>query len=289
MAERSQTDPRFTDDIPEARRESLQVSSGQPWWKWLKRWLGFGLLGLLGVGLAIGGLIWMPQLLAGRDGTDPGLNQAESVESGPGRAQVDGEGNDLTESDRNDRQESASLDPERRLLNHRAYAEAPLDSLVAVTADGLVTLRQPAANQLRALIAQARQDGVMLRAVSGFRSIEDQRYLFFEVKAERGESPTRRAEVSAPPGYSEHHTGYAVDLADANQPETDLDESFDGTPAFGWLSQNAAFYGFELSFPEGNEQGVSYEPWHWRFVGDQTSLETFYGDGADAADTGLEQ
>lgn len=281
MADPSQTDPIFTDDIPEARRESLQVSSGQPWRKWLKRWLGFGLLGLLGVGLAIGGLIWMPQLLSGRDGADAGLDQVELGESRPSRSQVDDQGGDLAESDR---QDAASLDPDRRLLNHRAYAEAPLDSLVAVTADGLVTLRQPAAAQLQAMMAQARQDGVMLRAVSGFRSIEDQRYLFFEVKAERGESPTRRAEVSAPPGYSEHHTGYAVDLADVNQPDTDLDESFDGTPAFRWLSQNAAFYGFELSFPEGNEQGVSYEPWHWRFVGDQTSLETFYGDGADAAD-----
>ncbi|MEM1310980.1 MAG: D-alanyl-D-alanine carboxypeptidase family protein, partial [Cyanobacteria bacterium P01_H01_bin.153] len=45
-----------------------------------------------------------------------------------------------------------------------------------------------------------------------------------------------------------------------------------------WLETNAARYSFELSFPEGNAQGVQYEPWHWRYVGDPDSLETFYQD-----------
>jgi len=31
-----------------------------------------------------------------------------------------------------------------------------------------------------------------------------------------------------------------------------------------------------MSFPKDNPQGVSYEPWHWRYVGDTASLETFY-------------
>ncbi|MGL5033031.1 MAG: D-alanyl-D-alanine carboxypeptidase family protein, partial [Microcystaceae cyanobacterium] len=42
------------------------------------------------------------------------------------------------------------------------------------------------------------------------------------------------------------------------------------------LKNNAARYDFEMSFTPGNAQGVSYEPWHWRFVGDRASLETFY-------------
>jgi D-alanyl-D-alanine carboxypeptidase len=42
------------------------------------------------------------------------------------------------------------------------------------------------------------------------------------------------------------------------------------------LQNNAAQYSFELSFPENNPQGINYEPWHWRFVGDSHSLETFY-------------
>ena len=87
---------------------------------------------------------------------------------------------------------------------------------------------------------------------------------------------TKRAEVSAPPGYSEHHTGYAVDIGDGRTPATNLNTNFENTAAFKWLEENAAYYSFELSFPKGNPQGVSYEPWHWRFVGDPDSLETFY-------------
>ncbi|HEY9618014.1 MAG TPA: D-alanyl-D-alanine carboxypeptidase family protein, partial [Microcoleaceae cyanobacterium] len=48
------------------------------------------------------------------------------------------------------------------------------------------------------------------------------------------------------------------------------------TAAFQWLQANAAHYSFELSFPKDNRQGVSYEPWHWRYVGDIQSLKTFY-------------
>ena len=59
-------------------------------------------------------------------------------------------------------------------------------------------------------------------------------------------------------------------------PATNLSSSFAITAAFRWLQNNAAQYSFELSFPENNPQGINYEPWHWRFVGDSHSLETFY-------------
>jgi D-alanyl-D-alanine carboxypeptidase len=68
--------------------------------------------------------------------------------------------------------------------------------------------------------AAAGQAGVALIPISGFRSATDQQHLFFDVKAERGQVTTKRAEVSAPPGYSEHHTGYAVDIGDGNTPGT---------------------------------------------------------------------
>jgi zinc D-Ala-D-Ala carboxypeptidase len=59
-------------------------------------------------------------------------------------------------------------------------------------------------------------------------------------------------------------------------PGANLNQSFDQTAAFKWLSANAARYSFELSFRQNNAQGVSYEPWHWRYIGDSDSLETFY-------------
>ena len=100
--------------------------------------------------------------------------------------------------------------------------------------------------------------------------------MFFEVKQERSQSVTDRANVSAPPGHSEHHTGYAIDVGDGNASATNLSPDFENTAAFKWLEVNATKYNFELSFPKNNTQGVTYEPWHWRFVGDRTSLETFF-------------
>lgn len=162
------------------------------------------------------------------------------------------------------------------LLGHLAYEEVSPDLLKPIVADGSIKLRQGAAEKFSAMVAAAQGDGIDLFPISGYRSVEDQEYLFFELKAQRGQVATERAEVTAPPGYSEHHTGYAVDVGDGRQRETDLDQSFETTDAFRWLQDNAAYYSFELSFPKNNARGISYEPWHWRFVGDRTSLETFY-------------
>jgi D-alanyl-D-alanine carboxypeptidase len=165
--------------------------------------------------------------------------------------------------------------PANTVLGHFPYAEAPLDTLRPVSAEG-IKLRAAAAQKFQEMVADARAEGVRLIPLSGFRTIADQNYLFFEVKAERNQTAQQRADVSAPPGYSEHHTGYAVDIADPSRRDLDLRPEFDTTPAFQWMQKNAARFSFELSFPKDNPQGVSYEPWHWRFVGDRDSLETFY-------------
>jgi D-alanyl-D-alanine carboxypeptidase len=162
------------------------------------------------------------------------------------------------------------------LLGHFSYAETPADSLRAVTADGQVKLRSAAAIAFEKMMTAAEQDGAFLQPLSGFRSLKDQDDLFFRIQAERGQGPTERATVSAPPGYSEHHTGYAIDIGDATAPSTHVNPAFEETAAFRWLQAHAASYHFELSFPKNNPQGVSYEPWHWRFVGDRHSLEMFY-------------
>lgn len=162
------------------------------------------------------------------------------------------------------------------MLGHFRYKEAPLSELAAIVSDGSIKLRKSAAQAYREMEAAAQKDGVNLVPISGFRSLTDQDYLFFGKKAERGQVTTERAKVSAPPGYSEHHTGYALDLGDGSVPAANLSPTFENTPAYKWLQANAAFYSFEMSFPKNNNQGVSYEPWHWRYVGDRDSLETFY-------------
>ena len=170
---------------------------------------------------------------------------------------------------------SASPSPDT-LLGHFPYAEAPQAELQPINTDGAIRLRKAAAEAFRQMSSAAQAEGIILTPLSAFRSLSDQQQVFFEVKAERSQTPNQRAEVSAPPGYSEHHTGYAIDIGDGNVPATNLSPTFDQTAAFNWLKQNAVRFNFELSFPKNNPQHVSYEPWHWRFVGDRQSLETFY-------------
>lgn len=162
------------------------------------------------------------------------------------------------------------------LLGHLPYNVAPSSALTSVTPDSRLRMRPVAAQKFQEMQAAAQADGVNLTMISAFRDLKTQEQLFFGVKEQRSQNATKRAEVSAPPGYSEHHTGYAVDLGDGNAPETNLEADFANTAAFRWLEQNALKYSFEMSFPPDNKQGVSYEPWHWRFVGDRDSLETFY-------------
>ena len=162
------------------------------------------------------------------------------------------------------------------LLGHLPYDVAALSELEPITADGSIKMRSSAAAKFKQMQTAAKADGINLTPISAFRDTQAQSQLFFGVKEQRSQDAAQRAEVSAPPGYSEHHTGYAVDIGDANAPATHVEPEFANTAAFSWLQQNALKYSFELSFPADNKQGVSYEPWHWRFVGDRNSLETFY-------------
>lgn len=162
------------------------------------------------------------------------------------------------------------------VLGHLAYPEAPESELVAVSRDGRIRMRKAAAEKFQAMVQAARSAGVTLVPISGFRSVKEQEQLFFGVGAQRNQTPAERAALSAPPGHSEHHTGYAADIGDGAVPATNLQANFDHTKAYQWLQANAARFGFEMSFPKDNPQGVSYEPWHWRFVGDRDSLEMFY-------------
>uniref|UniRef100_UPI0035B0F3FD M15 family metallopeptidase n=1 Tax=Chitinimonas sp. TaxID=1934313 RepID=UPI0035B0F3FD len=70
-------------------------------------------------------------------------------------------------------------------------------------------------------------------------------------------------QVSAAPGYSEHHTGRAFDVSSPDSAV--LEESFEHSVGFAWLSHNAARFGFVMSLPRDNAAGYIYEPWHWLY------------------------
>ncbi|NEQ44259.1 MAG: D-alanyl-D-alanine carboxypeptidase family protein [Leptolyngbya sp. SIOISBB] len=250
------------DDIPVAQRDGLGQTGERKGLRGWRRWLLWFFVGLLS---AIAGLVvsWLTYQGA-ETATLPIPFEPMLVSSpGPGASSM----------------VNAESTPSRSsLLGHLAYEEADASELVALTLNEAILMQPEAADRFEAMVTAAAGDGVYLTPISGFRTVSDQQYLFFEIKAERGQTASTRAEVSAPPGYSEHHTGYAIDIGDADQPDTHLSVDFEDTDAFQWLADNAPRYNFELSFPEGNEQGVQYEPWHWRFVGNSESLETFYKD-----------
>ena len=79
----------------------------------------------------------------------------------------------------------------------------------------------------------------------------------------------------ARPGYSEHHTGLAIDLGEEASPACDVATKFEETRAFQWLQAHAGQFGYEMSYPRGNETGINYEPWHWRFVGTPAAKKVF--------------
>ncbi|MAY03650.1 MAG: hypothetical protein CMQ38_11825 [Gammaproteobacteria bacterium] len=116
----------------------------------------------------------------------------------------------------------------------------------------------------KAMCAAAQDEGIELQPVSAYRSIEYQQKLF-EKKLSSGQRIEEILRVNAAPGFSEHHTGRALDLT---CPGAEcLEESFEHTPAFAWLMQHAADFSFYLSFPRNNPQGFLYEPWHWCYQG----------------------
>ena len=107
-------------------------------------------------------------------------------------------------------------------------------------------------------------DGIAIEPLSTVRSVADQRGLIAR-KLKRGDTLQQILSVNAAPGYSEHHSGRAIDIGSPGCAA--LDEAFEHSAAFAWLREHATAFGFRMSYPRGNTLGVIYEPWHWYFVG----------------------
>jgi D-alanyl-D-alanine carboxypeptidase len=139
-------------------------------------------------------------------------------------------------------------------------------------------LEPAAARQWRAMREAAKRDEVELLLVSAFRSVDYQRAIF-DRKLGQGATLDEILRVNAAPGYSEHHTGRAVDIATRGCPP--LTAAFDTTAAFDWLTRHAGRFDFVMTYPRDNPYGMVYEPWHWAMRGGveegprhEASLET---------------
>ncbi|GAB2999281.1 hypothetical protein GCM10010960_02360 [Arenimonas maotaiensis] len=158
------------------------------------------------------------------------------------------------------------------------YAErsglAPVAEPVQLEYAGRDRYRRPlwldydAAKAWRRMRAAAGGDGVILDAISGFRSAHYQMGIFRR-KLARGLTVSDILQVNTAPGFSEHHSGHALDIGTPGEPPAE--ERFEATAAFAWLQARAGAFGFGMSYPRGNRHGIAYEPWHWCWSEDAQS------------------
>ena len=113
-----------------------------------------------------------------------------------------------------------------------------------------------------------------LAVVSAYRPESEQNTLYWrkvQQYTDKGYSDLEAQKVGGTivkrPGFSEHNCGLAMDVGGSG--DYTLEQTFANTPAYTWLMEHCADYGFILRFPEGKEDitGVIYEPWHYRYVG----------------------
>ena len=159
-----------------------------------------------------------------------------------------------------------------RILGHLPYNETPKEKIVLIEPN--IEVHIDMRDSLLEMREEAKKDGIYLVFLSGYRSINLQNDIFYSLKSIRNQEAAERAKVSAPPGYSEHSTGFAIDIGDATQRETDFETDFENTDAFRWLIKNAAKFHFKLSFNKDNKY-IDYEPWHWRYEGSIEALKVF--------------
>ena len=127
--------------------------------------------------------------------------------------------------------------------------------------NGKEMLMEPrTAESWKRMKAAAAVVAVVLTLDHAYRSVEFQADVIRRELA-RGSTLEKIMTFVAAPGYSEHHTGRALDIACPGCSSND----FDKTAAFGWLTAYAVKFGFCMSYPCNNPQGIIFEPWHWCF------------------------
>lgn len=127
-----------------------------------------------------------------------------------------------------------------------------------------VLLTPAAATAWKTMVGRAEVYGIALIPLSGFRGVDRQSEII-RGKLALGEAIEDILCTMAPPGYSEHHTGCAIDIG--TRGVLPLEEAFATTAAYAWLARHGGHFGFRMSYPRNNRQGFIYEPWHWFFQG----------------------
>jgi LAS superfamily LD-carboxypeptidase LdcB len=145
------------------------------------------------------------------------------------------------------------------------YEPSNLISIDEKYSSGNKKMVKEATEAFNSLAKDARDEGYNIRAVSTYRSYIYQKDLYNRYASNDGS--VKADTYSARPGHSEHQTGLAVDVDNANLAYT----AFGDTKEFTWMQRNAYKYGFILRYTKDNEwiTGYNDEPWHYRYVGQE--------------------
>ncbi len=209
--------------------------------------------------------------------------QSESVQD-TGQSE-DGQTNGGTDEviiyDENGKQIKADFEGDWKLILVNKQNPVPKDyEMELVSVNGRMQVDKRIAKPLAQMLEAAKKDGVSLMICSAYRSFDRQTSLF-ETKIRRLmnsgmtylEAYAEASYSVTVPGTSEHELGLALDIVTPSY--TSLNEGFQNTEAGKWLKVHASEYGFILRYPKGKEYitGITYEPWHFRYVGEQAAEE----------------
>ena len=126
-------------------------------------------------------------------------------------------------------------------------------------------------------------EGVQIELDSIYRSLDEQQDIWDSWLADPEKGPDYCEQYLAPVGCSEHHTGLAIDvfLMKDGKAIRDNDAMIAAREDFAKVHKHLAEFGFILRFPEGKEAltGYSYEPWHFRYLGNSALAEAITAAG----------
>lgn len=159
------------------------------------------------------------------------------------------------------------------------------DSQLTTLSDNSHQVDSRIAADYEAFSAAATKAGFPLVIISAFRSVESQVKVFNTNVSSlmssndmtEEEATAKTKETITEPGYSEHHTGLALDVVDENWYNSYttqvLDASYGDQAGAKWIAENAPKYGFIIRYLKDRQDitGITYEPWHIRYVGKENA------------------
>ena len=167
--------------------------------------------------------------------------------------------------------------PGKRLSGMSAAALRLVEAVASLELTGLSVLEGDRQFDSRAVVSlqnfidAARAEGLSVYLSSAYRPYSEQQYLFDRKTAQLGGDTAAAAKIVLPAGTSEHQLGLCADITDQYY-ETKTAE-LENAALYQWMLQHCAEYGFILRYPADKEDitGVMYEPWHFRYVGEEAA------------------